>query len=177
MEVSRLAGSEQAENQDLTAPSMGQNDNADRSEQAVNQTQSQKQERNPLRFATGLVLLAVACSLLFQSISTYVDGLAALQYKAVTGRVNAVNTVFNAFDQTKSCTVAFSLDGKSYKTEVAIPPDRIVKTNEQVQLYYDSSNPNKAALVQEVDYDNTIVKGAFGLFALCFAVLLLFKGL
>ncbi len=136
---------------------------------------SLKKESNPVRLIVGVVLMAVACILLFQSIATYIDGLSTLQYKSVNARVGAVNTLFNAFDQSKVCSVSFSLENREYKTDVSVPPERIVKVNELVQLYYDSNNPNKASLTQEVDYDATIVKGSFGLFALCFAILLLFK--
>lgn len=162
----RLAEAEKEQNSDLNHKLSG-------SEKPFVQSKAQK---NPLRFLTGLVLFAVAASLLFQSIGTYIDGLSALQYKSVTARVNTVNTLFNAFDQTKVGSVEFTLDGKQQKSEVVVPPDRIVKANELVQVYYDKNNPNKATLTQEVDYDSTIVKGAFGLFALCFAILLLRKG-
>lgn len=144
--------------------------------QTVRQAErSLQKESNPVRLIIGVVLMAVACILLFQSIATYIDGLSTLQYKSVNARVGTVNTTFNAFDQSKICSVSFSLDNREYKTDVNVPPERIVKVNELVQLYYDSNNPNKASLTQEVDYDSTIVKGAFGLFALCFAILLLFK--
>lgn len=144
-------------------------------ETLVQTEQSIKKESNPLRLIIGAVLMVVATTLIFQSIVTYVDGLSTLQYKSVNARVGAVNTIFNAFDQSKVCTVSFTLDNRDYKTEVNVPSQRIVKVNELVQLYYDSNNPNKASLSQEVDYDSTIVKGSFGLFALCFAILLLFK--
>ena len=167
MEVSGLAEIEQEENRELT-PAAANGERA-------RSTEASKGKRNPMALTIGWILLATAAILLFQSISTYAEGLTTLQYKSLAARVDSIDTVFNSFDQNKICKMSFELKGKNYKTEVPLPPNRIVKENELVQLYFDANNPLKASLTQEVDYDTTIVKGSFGLFALCFAILVLRK--
>lgn len=136
-----------------------------------------KARLSPVRLSIGIALVVTAAILLTQSVSTYLDGLSTLQFKSTTATVISAHTVFNAFDQSKRAEVSFEVNAKQYKADVVVPAERVVKDKEVLNLFYDTSNPSHAALSQEVDYDNTIVRGAFGLFALCFGLLLIKKAL
>lgn len=132
---------------------------------------------NTKLLSIGTILLVVASVLLYQSITTYMSGLAKMSYTSGTGKVLTVNTHFNSFDTSKTATIKFPADNKEYVAEVDVPTDRVVKDGEVIHVYYDKNNPTNACLFQEIDYDNTIVRGAFGLFALCFGVLIFKRSL
>ena len=140
-------------------------------------TQNVPKKTNFLLIAGALALLAVAAVLTIQAGTVYTKGLATLNYTGATGRITTVSYHYNPFGISKTAEVEFTVDNSKKLAEVDLPSDRVFKDGETLQMYYDKNQPANACINQEVDYDTTIVKGAFGLFALCFGTFMLRRSL
>lgn len=120
-------------------------------------------------FALGLISLLW----LWESISTYVSGLSAQSYESILARVSDVTEQFNPLGINRTAILSYSVGGKTYKQKQTLGSGLIIKSGETVDLFYDPRSPEHMALSREIDYDTVIVKGAFGLFGLCFVILMI----
>lgn len=121
------------------------------------------------------ILFVISIFMLNISASTYFRGLASLSYKMIDASVYEVVEHFDPMGISKEVTMAYNVDGQEIKAPAMVPSGRLLKRGEKTVVFCDVKNPHQIVLEQVIDYDVVTVMGAFGLFALSFAVLLAVK--
>lgn len=121
------------------------------------------------------VLLLIASGLIYVSGTTYFAGIQALGFTHIDGKISKVTVKVNPFFREQFALVNFTVNNETVSATAPIPRDRIMKTGETVDVYFDKSSPSHISLTREVDYDTVIITGSIGFFALSFGSFMAYR--
>ncbi len=160
----------------MTQETNSKNDYTDGAKEGgVTGASGSRENRTPGKPRVGLLLIAVALFaaaifMLNVSLGTYTRGLASLNYKMVDATVDQVVEHFDPFGISREVMMNYSFNGQSISAPAPVPSGRVLKHGEKTVVFCDANNPKEIVLEQIIDYDVVTVMGAFGFFALSFAV-------